>query len=132
MPNFSNSLLSYEDVRQVFQNAGELGLVTLEFADHRKATTWVSRANKFRVLLRKDSEAKGGPFASIFDHLVIRRKPQSMTVRIEPRGYDFASAVGPDGKPLELSKQTLQAEAPKAAELESIDNFLDEYEGKSK
>lgn len=132
MPNFSKSVLSYADVHQVFEQAGKLGSVTLTFDTVRKATTWVSRANAYRVLLRKNNVALGRPFTSEFDHLMVRRKLDSNVVKVEPRGFDFASAVGPDGKTLELSSSTLSGPVPlpheAAKQEEEIENFLKDYE----
>lgn len=135
MANFSKSVLSYSDVHQAFQKAGELGSLTLEFDDHKKATVWVGRANAYRVLLRKQAEAKGRPAVSEFDHLMVRRQPKGTVVTIEPRGFDFAKVTGPDGKPVELSRQTIFEEVPAIPVptlAEDIDNFLNEFEEKKK
>lgn len=133
MPSFSKSVLSYVDVHRVFEKAGELGEVRLEFPDHRSATTWVSRANAYRVLLRKNNVALGKASVSDFDHLMVRRKPMDNVVIVEPRGFDFAKITGPDGQPIDISKQTLEGPSKlphvQAEEEKTIEDFLADYEG---
>lgn len=107
MPNYSKSLLSYSDVHQAFEAAGRLGFVRLSFPTKQAATVWAGRANAYRVLLRKENEKVGKPATSPFDHLVVRRPEDRLSVVIEPRGYAFTGAVGPDGQPIDFSRATL-------------------------
>lgn len=112
MANYSKSLLSYSDVHQAFEAAGRLGFIRLEFETPAAATQWAGRANAYRVLLRKENEKVGRPATSPFDHLVVRRPEDRCTVVIEPRGFAFKSAVGPDGQPIDFSKATLPEAVP--------------------
>lgn len=128
MTSYSKSLLSYSDVHQVFDKAGELGRVELTFDAQSKAVTWVGRANNYRVLLRRQNIALGKPETCQFDHLMIRRKKGESLVIIEPRGFDFTSAVGPDGQPISFDKKTLPGETPSVAEPDEIDALFDAYE----
>jgi hypothetical protein len=135
MARFSQSVLSYRDVHQVFEAAGLNGEVKLKFDTPAQAVTWNGRANAYRVLLRKQNEAAGRDFACEFDHLVVSRKAGIPEVIIRPRGFGF-KAIGPDGKEIDFNKQTL--EGPIATPHEKtkaqaeIDAFLDEYETETK
>lgn len=131
MTAHSRSVLSYRDVHQAFEAAGRVGPITLRFETPGKATTWCSRANAYRVLLRKQNEEAGRPYTSEFDHLMVRRAQGASIVKIEPRGFDFV-AEGPDGTrisfdPVTLPKGSLTPDEVNAAEVEA-DDFLAEYE----
>ena len=130
MASYSKSTLSYSDIHQAFEQSGELGSITLTFNSHSAATTWNGRANAYRVLLRNQNEAAGRGHTSPFDHLMVRRKPGSNIVIIEPRGFGFI-ATGPNGEPLEFSKQTIDGpvRTPEEETLEDRDfsNFLEDF-----
>lgn len=135
MARYSKSIASFADVHQAFGAAGSLGSLTLTFETSAAATVWVGRANAYRVLLAKQNEAAGKPYASPFDHLMVRRPADRLTVLIEPRGFGFKSAVGPNGEQVSFDKASTPAGAPTAlteAEREAA-AFLAEFEkGKRK
>lgn len=135
MARFSQSVLSYRDVHQVFEAAGQNGEVLLKFNTPAEAVTWNGRANAYRVLLRKQNEKAGRDFACEFDHLVVSRKPGIAEVLIRPRGFGF-TAIGPDGKEIDFDKKTLEGPVltpyEKTKAQEEIDKFLEEYEAESK
>jgi hypothetical protein len=135
MASFSQSVLSYRDVHQAFEAAGRVGTITLRFETSAKATTWVGRANAYRVLLRKQNKEAGRDHACEFDHLMVRRKPGNSIVTIEPRGFDFIVEL-PDGTPIDLDKATIQGPVPTPHEItlaeEEAERFLREYEAEQK
>lgn len=135
MPRFSQSVLSYTDIHQVFEAAGVSGPINLEFATTAEAVVFVGRANAYRVLLRKQNEAAGRDFSSPFDHLVVSRPKESLTVTVRPRGFNFR-AVTASGEELNLSQQTLSGPAPLPHEITAIEteaeDFLAEYEAELK
>jgi hypothetical protein len=130
MANFSKSVLSYRDIHLVFEKAGELGSVVLEFETPQRAVTWASRANAYRVLLRKQNQALGRDHTCEFDHLMVRRPQGSNTIRVEPRGFDFVAKTE-DGEIIDLSKQTLDGHVASPHEQSivsaDIDSFLDGF-----
>lgn len=132
MAKYSQSVKSYTDIHQAFEAAGRLGLVTLSFDTSPKATMWAARANKYRVILRKQNFEAGREEACEFDHLIVRRPKGTLDVVIEPRGYDFNKIVGPDGKPVELSAVTITEPVKSPHELTEAEleakAFLDEFE----
>jgi hypothetical protein len=135
MTAYSKSVLSYVDIHQVFEAAGKHGSVRLDFATPAQAVTWNGRANAYRVLLRQQNKDAGKDFTCQFDHLMVRRKPKQNFVIVEPRGFGFVATL-PDGTPLDLSKQTLEAPVLTPHEVASreadLDSFLAEFEEKNK
>lgn len=135
MARFSQSTLSYTDVHQALEKAGQLGGLILTFDTPAEAVTWNGRANAYRVLLRKQNQAAGREFASEFDHLVISRKAGIPEVRIRPRGFGF-KATAPDGTPVEFSKQTLTEPVLTPFERTQLeadaDAFLEQYEAENR
>lgn len=131
MATYSKSVNSYRDVHLAFERAGIEGKLFLDFETPAKATTWCSRANAYRVLLRKLNQAEGREFASEFDHLMVRRKPGESRVVIEPRGFDFVART-PSGEVIDFDKATLDSPVPTPREktrlLNEVDDFLKEFE----
>jgi hypothetical protein len=131
MASYSKSVLSFRDVHQAFEAAGRVGSITLRFETAAKATTWVGRANAYRVLLRDQNKEAGRDYSCEFDHLMVRRKPGDSIVKIEPRGFGFIAETA-DGKPIDLSQVTLSALVPTPHEVtlanEEAERFLREYE----
>lgn len=130
MASFSKSILSYRDAHQAFEAAGRIGSITLQFEDRSKATTWVSRANAYRVLLREQNAAAGRDFTSEFDHLMVKRKPGESIVTIEPRGFNFA-ATDLNGNPINLDRVTITTQVLSPHEVSEMEaeaqRFLEEY-----
>lgn len=131
MARYSKSVLSYVDVHQAFQAAGQTGEVTLHFETAAQAVTWGGRANAYRVLLRHQNQEAGRDFACEFDHLVVSRKHGEAKVVLRPRGFGF-KAYDAEGKELDFNKQTLTGPVPtpfeKTAAQAEIDSFLEDYE----
>lgn len=134
---FSESVKSYTDVHQAFEAAGINGELTLRFATPAEAVTWASRANKYRVILRKQNAAAGRDFACAFDHLIVSRKNGEPSITLRPRGFNFR-AFTPDGREVSFDQQTLtgpvatpheMTEAQRLAEAEA-EAFLADYESK--
>lgn len=132
MAHHSKSVKSYADIHQAFVAAGAHGAVVLDFATHGEATVFGARANAYRVLLRKQSEAGGGDHVSDFDHLMVCRKKGSTQVLIKPRGFNFTVRPAGGGDPIPLDDVTLPegSKTPheKALDLREVDAFLEEYE----
>ena len=134
MTKYSPSLLAYSDIHQVLTAACNRGELSLTFDTPQSATTFVGRANNYRVLLRKEAEARGQPATSPFDHLLISRPSRGLNVTIKPRGFDFIARdasgeiipLDPTTQPPSL-RETLDTlrETPLA---ESDKSFLDEFE----
>lgn len=135
MARYSKSVLSYVDVHQAFEAAGQQGEITLEFETPAHAVTWGGRANAYRVLLRKQNQEAGRDFACEFDHLVVSRKAGEAKIVLRPRGFGF-KAYGPDGTPIDFSTKTLDGPVPtpfaKTAAQKEIDDFLEDYEKDNK
>lgn len=135
MASHSKSVLSYRDVHQAFEAAGAKGGITLTFETPAQAVTWNGRANAYRVLLRTQNAEAGRDFASEFDHLMVRRRPKEIIIRIEPRGFRFI-ATDADGAVINFDKTTL--DGPVATPYErtqagaEIDDFLNSYEVEKK
>lgn len=131
MAHHSKSVKSYADIHQAFVAAGQHGAVVLDFATHGEATVFGARANAYRVLLRRQSEAAGGDHVSDFDHLMVCREKGSTQVIIRPRGFNFTVRT-PDGQTIPLDSATLPegSKTPheKALDLREVDAFLEEYE----
>lgn len=131
MAHFSKSVKSYADIHQAFVAAGQHGAVVLDFATHGEATVFGARANAYRVLLRRQSEAAGGDHVSDFDHLMVCREKGSSQVLIKPRGFNFTVRT-PDGQAIPLDSATLPegSKTPyeKELDLREVDDFLAEYE----
>ena len=132
MTKYSPSLLAYSDIHQVLTAACTRGELTLTFDTPQAATTFVGRANNYRVLIRKARESRGEAAVSPFDHLQISRPARGVTVTIGPRGFNFQArdaegniiAIDPTSSPPELD--TLVS-PPKPAS-ENYSAFLDEFE----
>jgi hypothetical protein len=131
MASYSKSVQSYRDIHLAFEAAGNSSGITLTFESSAKAVTWNGRANAYRVLIRRQNQEAGREFASEFDHLMVRRKAGELTVRIEPRGFEF-TAVNDDGEAIDFSRRTLDGAVrsphEKTQDAESIDSFLAGYE----
>jgi len=131
MASHSKSVLSYRDVHQAFEAAGAKGGITLTFETPAQAVTWNGRANAYRVLLRAQNAEAGREFASEFDHLMVRRRPKELTIRIEPRGFQFV-ATDASGAVINFDKTTLDGPVATPFEKtqagEEIEDFLAEYE----
>jgi hypothetical protein len=135
MAHFSKSVKSYADIHQAFVAAGAHGTVVLEFATHGEATVFGSRANAYRVLLRKQTEAAGGDHTSDFDHLMVCRTKGSNQIVIRPRGFNFTVRT-PEGKVIPLDGTTLpngsQTPFERLQAQREADAFLEEYENGEK
>lgn len=131
MATASRSINTYRDVHNVFLASVELGEVLLVFETSQAATAWNQRANFYRSLLRQRNEAKGGDHVSEFDHLIIRKPPDRPTARvITDRGVSF-TAYGPDGAPINLSRQLMVEDTSAivpTVENEMFADFLNEFE----
>lgn len=137
MTTFPTSLASYADVHQVLSAACAKGELTLRFPTKQAATTFVSRANNFRVLIRRASEAAGGAPISPFDHLTLSRAKGETYVTIKPRGFDFIATTA-SGETVQLDPTTtapdlatLIAEPRTAPLSEDFASFLDAFDASS-
>ena len=131
MTHNAKSLATYNDIRRTLDSAVANNGLRLEFQTRSKATTFVSRANAFRVLLRQENAAKGGRLESPYDHLMFTR-PRAISecvVDIVFRGYDFV-ATAPDGSVVDIGDKTL-VEQPKLPETPGLSDedksFLDSF-----
>lgn len=135
MASYSKSVLSYCDVHQAFEAAGAKGGIALTFDTSAQAVTWNGRANAYRVLLRTQNATAGREFASEFDHLMVRRRPGSSSIRIEPRGFGFI-ATDANGAVINFDKTTLEGPVPTPFERTQagaeIENFLADFEKEQK
>lgn len=131
MATYSKSVHSYRDVHLAFEKAGIEGQLFLDFNTPAEATTWGGRANAYRVLLRKQNAEAGREFACEFDHLMVRRKPGSCRITIEPRGFNFVAST-PSGKLIDFDKATLEGEVltphQKSQAAKEAEDFLAEFE----
>lgn len=85
MKNFS--IHTYRDVKAVLDTAFAAlpAESNLDFPTDNEAITWLSRANRFRVGLRRADEERfalpPGQGSSIFDNMILSRRGSSINIR---------------------------------------------------